>query len=89
MATPANLPANAQFPMYPPQCAAVTPSDTVDFDVPSTVYVGVGGVVAAVPWLPAGASAVNFTIPTGGVVPCLLRRVNSTNTTATTMVRVY
>lgn len=72
-----------------PNMAAVTPSDTVNFDEPSHVFVGVGGVVAAVPWFPEGASAVNVTVPTGGYVPCLCRRVNNTNTTATTMVRVY
>lgn len=86
---PVPLPSN-NFPLYPPHAEAVTPSDGVNFDVPSTVFVGVGGVVAALPWFPeTGATVVNFTIPTGGVVPCLLRRVNSTNTTATTMVRVY
>lgn len=85
---PVPLPSN-NFPLYPPHAAAVTPSDSANFDVPSTVYVGVGGVVAAIPWFPEDATVVNFTIPTGGVVPCLLRRVNSTNTTATAMVRVY
>lgn len=81
--------ARFQVPLYPSRAEAVTKSDTVDFDEPSTVYVGVGGVVAAIPWEPGNATVVNFTIPTGGVVPCTLRRVNSTNTTATTMVRVY
>lgn len=54
---------------------------------PSTVFVGVGGVVAVVPW--DSATVVNFTVPTGGVIPCTVRQVYNTNTTATTMVRVY
>lgn len=84
------LPANAVFTSYPPHAAAVTPSDSVNFDVASTVYVGVAGDVTVIPWYPDGASAVTFVgMPAGGTVPVLCRRVNATATTATTMVRVY
>lgn len=85
---PVSLPRTVQ-PHRLPHMAAVTPSDSANFDEPSEVFVGVGGVVAVIPWFPEGASVVNVTVPTGGYVPCLCRRVNSTNTTATTMVRVY
>lgn len=79
--------AGVNYPLYPTKAAAVSPSDSTVFAEPSTIYVGIGGVVAVIPW--DSASVVNFTIPTGGVVPCTVRQVYSTNTTATTMVRVY
>lgn len=79
--------AGTSFPFYPTSAAAVTPSDSTVFSEPSTVFVGVGGVVAVVPW--DSATVVNFTVPTGGVIPCTVRQVYNTNTTATTMVRVY
>lgn len=82
---------NARYniPLYPPSAEAVSPSDSANFAEPSTVYVGGGGVVAVIPWEPGAAAAVNYTIPTGGTVPCTVRRVNLTNTTATLMVRSY
>lgn len=84
------LPANAVFTSYPPHASAVTPSDSSNFDVASTVYVGVAGDVVVIPWYPDGASAVTFVgLPAGATIPCLVRRVNSTGTTATNMVRVF
>lgn len=81
--------ARSNFVSRLPNMATVTPSDTVNFDEPSEVYAGGAGVVAVIPWFPEGASVVNVTVPAGGWVPCLCRRVNTTNTTATLMVRVY
>lgn len=84
------LPATAVFTSYPPHALAVTPSDSVNFDVASTVYVGVAGDVTVIPWYPDNATAVTFVgIPAGGTVPCLCRRVNTTGTAATNMVRVF
>lgn len=84
------LPAKAVFTSYPPHAEAVTPSDSVNFDVASTVYVGVTGNAAVIPWYPDGATAVTFVgLPAGSTIPVLVRRVNSTNTTAASLVRVF
>lgn len=72
-----------QFPMY---AIAVTPSDSVEFVAPSTVYVGIAGDVVVEPW--EGGNTVTFTVGAGGVVPVLVKRVLAA-TTASALVRVY
>lgn len=78
-------------PRYPFRAEAVTPSDLAadNFTTPRTIYVGGAGVVAVIPWLPVGATVANFTVPAGGTVPVSVRRVNSTNTTATLLQSVW
>lgn len=72
--------------LYPPynRAAVITKSDTVDLPVKAdAVYVGGAGIVAAV--LEDG-SIVEFTAVAGQIIPIKVKRVNSTNTTATLMV---
>lgn len=66
---------------------AVTPSDSVNFVnqglgriLSDALYVGGAGVVAAVF---EDGTVVNFTAPAGATLPLAVKRVNSTNTTAT------
>jgi|TARA_R110000824_G_scaffold392648_1_gene591176 hypothetical protein len=81
------------------RAAAITKSDTVNFDGstysanPTTqaiaaeaVYCGGAGVVAAI--FPSG-NVENFTVTAGQTLPLHLIRVNSTNTTASLMVALY
>lgn len=73
---------------------AVTPSDTDDFNATTpragltrALYVGGAGNVVAVR---EDGTAVTFTgVPAGTVLPIRCRRVNSTNTTATSIVRLW
>lgn len=68
--------------------AAVTPSDTVDFDdLARALYVGGAGNVVAVRH---DGTTVTFTgVQAGTVLPIAVRRVNSTSTTATSIVALY
>lgn len=73
--------------------AAVTPSDSIDFATTSltsltrALYVGGAGNVVAVM---SDGTAVTFTaVPAGTVLPIRCKRVNSTNTTATAIVRLW
>ena len=75
------------FPMFPGDAAVITPSNTVNFDTASVVFVGGGGNVRV---LTAQGSDVTFTgVLAGTVLPLQVLRVYSTNTTATNMVRVF
>ena len=85
-----DIPPTSVFTSFPPHAEVVTPSDSAEFNVPSTVYVGAAGVVRVIPARPKdGTTTVDFTVPAGGVVPCLVTKVYSTGTTATDLVRVY
>lgn len=69
--------------------AAITKSDTVNFagGVCRGVYVGGTGDVVLVG---QDDAAVTFVaVPAGSVLPCAAKRVNSTSTTATSMVALY
>lgn len=63
----------------------VTPSDTTNFTTAArALYVGSGGTIAAVN---QAGTVVNFEgVPTGAVLPVVTIRVNSTNTTAASIV---
>ena len=75
------------FPMFPGDAAVVTPSDTVNFETASVLFVGGGGVVRV---LTAQGSDVTFTgVLAGTVLPLQVLRVYSTTTTATNIVRVF
>lgn len=75
------------FPMFPGDAAAVTPSDTVDLPTPSVIYTGTTGAVKVTT---AQGTDVTFTgIPAGFVIPVQVRRVWSTGTTATNLVRIF
>ena len=74
--------------------AAVTPSDTDNFNATTTkaaltrgLYVGGAGNVVAVR---EDGTAVTFaSVPAGTILPIRCIRVNSTNTTATLIIRLW
>lgn len=68
---------------------AVTPADSDLAAMPTkALYVGVAGNVAVV--MAGGGSAVTFVgVPAGAILPIRVDRVNSTNTTATSIVALY
>lgn len=70
------------------RAVAVTPHDTNDLaNVSRALWVGGAGNVAVI--LAGDSSAVTFTgVPAGTLLPLRVKRVMSTNTTATTIVAV-
>lgn len=72
--------------------AAVTPSDTSVFPA-ALIYVGGAGNVTVMPSAQEGRASptpVTFTAPpVGTTLPILCSRVMATNTTATSLVRVF
>jgi hypothetical protein len=68
--------------------ATVTPSDTVNFARDCRgLYVGVGGNISLL--LINGTTTVFANVPTGSILPVRARRVNSTGTTANSIVALY
>jgi len=66
---------------------AVTPHDSTNFKLCRSLYVGGAGNVVAVD---NDGNAVTFTgVPAGAILPIAVKRVNSTNTTATAIVALY
>jgi hypothetical protein len=77
-------------------CAkAISPSDSVDLtnnngeNKDQFVFVGTGGNVKVTPAGNDDAEPVTFIIPTGGFVPCRVRRVWSSVTTAVNMIGLF
>lgn len=74
------------------KAVGITPSDSANIANPGTalatdaVYVGGAGVVAAVF---QDDTVVNFTAVAGEILPIRVKRINSTNTTATLLVGLY
>ncbi len=69
-------------------CFAITKHDTDDFAfMVRGIYVGGTGNVVVV--TPSGAAITFVGVPAGAVLPVKAKRVNSTNTTATSMVGLY
>ncbi len=68
---------------------AITPSDTVNLDNPTrAIYVGGAGNVVAI--MDGGDNAVTFVgVLAGTVLPISVKRINSTSTTATSLVALY
>lgn len=78
------------FPMFPGDAAAVTPNDSVDLAEPSVIYVGGFGTTGAVKVTTAQGTDVTFLgVPAGFVIPVQVRRVWSTGTTATNLIRIF
>lgn len=80
---------NHKTTAFPYQAAAVTASDSTEFDEPSTIYVGGAGDVAVVPWIGDGTAVTFAGLSAGQVVPVRVKKCMSTNTTATSLVRVF
>jgi hypothetical protein len=72
------------------QAVSISKSDTVNITGPrqltQAIYVGGAGVVVAV--FQDGSTA-SFTAVAGEILPLAVKRVNSTNTTATLMLALY
>ena len=74
------------------QAATITPSDSTDFDDGRNsrgIYVGVTGNLAVIMAGDATGTAVTFLNVPVGVLPIAARRVMSTNTTATQLIRLW
>ena len=68
---------------------AITPSDSVNLDRETRgIYIGVGGDIS-VEMHGAGSAVLFVGAVTGSILPIQVTRVNSTNTTATTMIALY
>lgn len=74
------------FPMYPGDAAPVTASDTAVFE-PSVIYVGVAGDVVVTTM--QGSQVTFKNVIAGTCVPVQVIKVWNTNTTASSLVRVY
>lgn len=75
------------FPMFPGGAATFTNSDTVDLPQVSVIYVGGAGNVKVTT---AQGDEVVFTgLLAGQVIPVQVKRVWSTDTTATALLRIY
>jgi hypothetical protein len=78
---------SAAYPMFPESASAVTASDSVAFNEPSVVYVGAAGNVRVTT---SGGDDVLFTgVQAGGIIPVRVKQVWATNTTASSLVRIY
>lgn len=71
----------------PNHAAAVTASDSVNLDAISTLYVGGAGDVAIV--TENDNTVTLSSVPAGTFIPIAVKRVNSTNTTATNIVALW
>jgi len=66
----------------------ITPSDTVDFSrPPDAIWVGGAGTVAVVSQ--SGVVSTLTAVAAGTTLPMVVRRINSTGTTATALVALY
>lgn len=75
------------FPMFPGGATTFTASDTVNLPTPSVIYVGGAGNVRV---LTAQGDDTTFVgLLAGQVIPVQVIRVFSTNTTATSLLRIY
>lgn len=75
------------FPMFPGDAAAVTTSNTVNFNEPSVIFAGSGGIIRV---LTAQGSDVTFNnVQAGAILPVQVIRVFASTTTATNMVRIF
>lgn len=75
-----SLPAN--------EAEAVTPSDTTKLTgTTRALYIGVGGNVTVL--MPDGTTVLFVGLQSGTILPVRVRRVNSTATTATSIVALY
>jgi hypothetical protein len=77
----------AGIPAFPSGAIAITPSDADTFLQPVAVYVGATGNVAVTP-ASGGANVTFVGLPAGAMVPCMVRAVLSTGTTATSLIGV-
>lgn len=71
------------------EAAAVAPADGADLPVPSRgIYVGVGGDLT-VDMVTTGATILFKNVPSGTLLPIMVKRVRNTGTTALSIVSIY
>lgn len=88
IATPNNTNNYDGIPRYPRAAITFSNSDVDTFETAVNIYVGGTGNVAVRP--AGGGAAITFIgLPAGVMVPCEVIGVNSTGTTATSLVAVY
>jgi hypothetical protein len=75
------------FPMFPGSAESLTPSDVANLPTPSVVYVGVSGNVRVT--TPQGDVVTFVNVASGTVIPVQVLKVWATNTTASSLVRIY
>ena len=75
-----------RFDNFPRNQAEVTPSDTVDFPQPSIVVANGDGDIVAVD---INGSEILWTVSAGYIIPIVCRRVNETDTTVSSIIRVW
>ena len=75
-----------RFENFPRNQDTVTPSDTVDFPQPSVVIANGDGDIALVS---ITGEVLTWTVSAGYTIPVVARRVNTTNTTAASIFRVW
>ena len=78
---------NADSTFIPYDYVAITPSDTVDFAMCRGIWVGAGGTIVAV--TATGNARTIVGALTGTIVPGYFTRVNSTSTTASSLMAIY
>lgn len=79
-----HTPRGATITGFPLSAEALTPSDTTEYPQGLTVWANAAGDVAIEPLM--SAVPVTFTVQAGQCVPCLVRRVLATGTTASGLV---
>lgn len=86
MATPSTNVENTSAPAV--YAGAVTPSDSTNLSsVARAIYIGAAGNVAAV--MPDDSVVTFVGLQAGAILPVRIKRVNATNTTATSIVALY
>lgn len=86
MAAPSNNVIDSSLPAV--SAAAVTPSDSANLpSLARALYIGTSGNVAAV--LPNDDVVLFSNLQSGQILPVRVKRVNSTNTSATNIVALY
>lgn len=86
--TPGAAGPNVSTPAFPSNAFAITPNDADTFASPVSVFVGGAGAVRVIP--AGGSTPVTFSgLGAGAMLPCRVKAVYSTSTTATSLVAVY
>lgn len=86
MGTPTTNTENSGSPAI--YAGAVTTSDSTNLSsIARALYVGVGGNIAAV--MPDDDVVTFANVPAGSILPVRVKRVNATNTTASSIVALY
>ena len=73
--------------MNPSNGAEVVKSDTTEFEEPSVVFIGTEGDIAVTTW--SGQDLIFKNLPCGVWLPMTVKKVLSTGTTTSDMVRAY